>query len=169
MRKIENVIEWMIFQSRWIQAPIYLGLIIATVLFSVKFFIQIAHLFTIFYSLDESDFMLVVIGLIDISMVVNLLIIIIIGGYWTFVSKIDLDKNKDFEQFSYLGKITPSTLKIKLIISLISISGVHLLETFLNSDTLSLQSVILKISIHLTFVISVLILAYTDKIIEAKH
>jgi uncharacterized protein (TIGR00645 family) len=169
MRKIENVIEWFIFQSRWIQAPIYLGLIIATVLFSVKFFIQVAHLFTIFYSLDESDFMLVVIGLIDISMVVNLLIIIIIGGYWTFVSKIDLDKNKDFEQFSYLGKITPSTLKIKLIISLISISGVHLLETFLNSDNLSLQSVILKISIHLTFVISVLILAYTDKIIEAKH
>jgi uncharacterized protein (TIGR00645 family) len=159
----------MIFQSRWIQAPIYLGLIIATVLFSVKFLIQIAHLFTIFYSLDESDFMLVVIGLIDISMVVNLLIIIIIGGYWTFVSKIDLDKNKDFEQFSYLGKITPSTLKIKLIISLISISGVHLLEAFLNSATLSLQNVILKISIHLTFVVSVLILAYTDKIVESRH
>ena len=169
MRKLEKIIETLIYHSRWIQAPIYLGLIVAAVLYSIRFLLDLGHLCTSFSSLNESQFMLVVIGLIDTSMVVNLLIIIIIGGYWAFVSKIDLDNDKDFEQFSYLGKISPSTLKIKLVVSLISISGVHLLETFLRTDELPLQSVVLKISIHLTFLLSAVLLAYTDKLLDAKH
>jgi len=165
MRKLETIIEKLIFNSRWIQAPVYIGLILATILFTIKFIIELIHLFSNFVSLNESDFMLLVIGLIDVSMVVNLLIIIIIGGYWSFISKLDINNEKDIVKFSYLGRITPSTLKIKLIISLISISGVHLLETFLKPDNLPLQSVILKISIHLTFVFSALILAYADKLL----
>ncbi|MEI6122383.1 MAG: TIGR00645 family protein [Bacteroidota bacterium] len=169
MKILEKIVERLIYHSRWIQVPMYLGLIVVAILYSVRFLIELWHLCTSFTALTESQFMLLVIGLIDASMVINLLIIIVIGGYWAFVSKIDVEDDKDFEQFSYLGKISPSTLKIKLVVSLISISGVHLLEVFLRAEDLPLQSVVLKIAIHLVFLISAVMLAYTDKLLGTKH
>jgi uncharacterized protein (TIGR00645 family) len=152
--------------------PIYIGLIVASLLYSAKFMIQLYHLIVDFTTLTENTIMLSVLGLVDISMVINLLVIVFIGGYWTFVSKIDFEGHQDKPE--WLSKINASTLKIKLIISLVSISGVHLLKTFVDIHNIPLQDSILQICIHLVFLISAVLLAYTDKIMHshgdsAKH
>jgi uncharacterized protein (TIGR00645 family) len=115
--------------------------------------------------LNENSIMLSVLGLIDISMVINLLVVVFIGGYYTFVSKIDFDSSAD--KPDWLTKINASTLKIKLIISLVSISGVHLLKTFIDIHNIPLQDAILQVCIHLVFLLSAMILAYTDKIMHS--
>jgi uncharacterized protein (TIGR00645 family) len=167
MSKFENRLEQFIFFSRWLQMPIYLGLIAASLVYSAKFMIQLYHLIVDFTSLTENTIMLSVLGLVDISMVINLLVIVFIGGYWTFVSKINFEGHEDKPE--WLSKINASTLKIKLIISLVSISGVHLLKTFVDIHNISLQDAVLQISIHLVFLISALILAYTDKVMHSTE
>jgi uncharacterized protein (TIGR00645 family) len=167
MKQVEKLIEQFIFFSRWIQLPIYLGLIVATVLYAVKFMKQLWHLIVDFPTLNENTIMLSVLGLIDISMVINLLVVVFIGGYWTFVSKIEFENHDD--KPDWLSKINASTLKIKLIVSLVSISGVHLLKTFVDIHNISLQDAILQIAIHIVFIISALLLAYTDKVMHADE
>jgi uncharacterized protein (TIGR00645 family) len=172
MSKFEKRLEQFIFFSRWLQMPIYIGLIAASLLYSAKFMIQLYHLIVDFTTLNENTIMLSVLGLVDISMVINLLVIVFIGGYWTFVSKIEFGNHEDKPE--WLSKINASTLKIKLIISLVSISGVHLLKTFVDIHNIPLQDSILQICIHLVFLISAVLLAYTDKIMHshgdsAKH
>ena len=164
MHEIEKQVERFIFFSRWIQLPIYLGLIIASILYAVKFMMQLWHLISDFSSLTENMIMLSVLGLIDISMVINLLVVVFIGGYWTFVSKIDFESHVD--KPDWLNKINASTLKIKLIISLVSISGVHLLKTFIDIHNIPLQDALLQTGIHMVFIISVVLLAWTDKIMH---
>lgn len=166
MKSFEKLIEKFIIYSRWLQAPVYLGLIVASIAYSVHFIIELINVIGAFEGYNQTTFMLAILGLIDISMVINLLIVVIIGGYWTFVSKIELSKEED--ELDYLGKITASSLKIKLIVSLVSISGVHLLETFINIKNFTTEQVILKIAIHLVFIISALLLAWTDKIQTGK-
>jgi len=162
MKIIERYIERFIFFSRWMQMPVYLGLIIASLLYSIKFMIQLWHLISNFYAMDDNAIMLSVLGLIDISMVINLLVVVFIGGYITFVSKISFGNHED--KPDWLSKINASSLKIKLIISLVSISGVHLLKTFIDIHNIPLQDAILQIVIHIVFIISALLLAYADKI-----
>jgi uncharacterized protein (TIGR00645 family) len=165
MRTIEKYIEQFIFFSRWLQMPVYLGLIVASVLYCIKFMGQLWHLITNFSDLNENTIMLSVLGLIDISMVINLLVVVFIGGYWTFVSKIEFESHTD--KPDWLTKINASTLKIKLIISLVSISGVHLLKTFVDIHNVPLQDALLQIGIHLVFLISAVLLAFTDKIMHS--
>lgn len=162
MHVIEKQLERFIFFSRWIQLPVYLGLIIASILYAVKFMIELAHLISNFTSFNENTIMLSVLGLIDISMVINLLVVVFIGGYWTFVSKIEFENHED--KPDWLNKINASTLKIKLIISLVSISGVHLLKTFIDIHNIPLQDALLQIGIHIVFIISAVLLAWADKI-----
>jgi uncharacterized protein (TIGR00645 family) len=167
MRTVEKKIEQFIFFSRWLQMPVYLGLIVASLLYAIKFMVQLWHLITNFSVLNENTIMLSVLGLIDISMVINLLVVVFIGGYWTFVSKIEFDNHTD--KPDWLTKINASTLKIKLIISLVSISGVHLLKTFVDIHNVPLQDALLQIGIHLIFLISAVLLAYTDKIMHSHE
>ncbi|MGD9556289.1 MAG: TIGR00645 family protein [Mangrovibacterium sp.] len=172
MKILEKSIEQFIFFSRWIQMPVYVGLIIASLLYAAKFMIEMWHLITDFPELNENTIMLSVLGLIDISMVINLLVVVIIGGYWTFVSKIEFGTHAD--KPDWLTKINASTLKIKLIISLVSISGVHLLKTFIDIHNVPLQDALLQMGIHLVFLISAVLLAFTDKLMHfdshpAKH
>lgn len=167
MHEIEKQFERYIFLSRWIQLPIYLGLIIASIVYAIKFFLQLFHLISNFTSLNENMIMLSVLGLIDISMVINLLVVVFIGGYWTFVSKIEFDNHED--KPDWLNKINASTLKIKLIISLVSISGVHLLKTFVDIHNIPLQDALLQIGIHLVFIVSAVLLALADKIMHAQE
>jgi len=162
----EKPIEKFIIYSRWLQAPVYIGLIVASIAYAVHFILELFAMIRAFDSFNQTTFMLAILGLIDISMVMNLLIVVIIGGYWTFVSRIELTKEED--ELEYLSKMTASSLKIKLIVSLVSISGVHLLETFINIKNFTTDQVILKITIHLVFIISALLLAWTDKIQVAK-
>jgi uncharacterized protein (TIGR00645 family) len=165
MKVLEKYIESFIFFSRWLQMPVYLGLIVASVLYAIKFMVQLWHLITNFPILNENAIMLSVLGLIDISMVVNLLVVVFIGGYSTFVSKIEFENHED--KPSWLSKMNASSLKIKLIISLVSISGVHLLKTFIDIHNIPLQDALLQIAIHIVFLISALLLAYADKIMHS--
>jgi len=167
MHLFEKQLERFIFFSRWIQLPVYLGLIIASILYAVKFMMQLWHLISNFTSLNENMIMLSVLGLIDISMVINLLVVVFIGGYWTFVSKIEFDNHVD--KPDWLNKINASTLKIKLIISLVSISGVHLLKTFVDIHNIPLQDALLQIGIHIVFIISAVLLAWADKIMHFQE
>ncbi len=164
MSRFDRNIENFIFFSRWLQLPVYLGLIVASVMYTIKFMMQLWHLVSQFSGLTENGIMLSVLGLIDISMVINLLVVVFIGGYSTFVSKMEFKNETDKPQ--WLNKINASTLKIKLIVSLVSISGVHLLKTFVDIHNIPLQDALLQIGIHMVFLISAVLLAYADKIMH---
>jgi uncharacterized protein (TIGR00645 family) len=162
MKQLEKVLEKLIYGSRWIQAPVYLGLIVGAILFAARFFVELFHLVIDFGIYDEKTLMLSILGLIDVTMVINLLVVVIIGGYWTFVNKIEIIREE--ERPDWLKKVNESTLKIKLIVSLVSISGVDLLKSFINIQNISTEKVVLQIAIHLTFIVSALLLALSDKI-----
>lgn len=164
MKMLEKILERIIYSSRWIQAPVYVGLIIGTLMFSLKFFIELYHMIETFGINDEKTLMIAILTLIDVTMVINLLVVVIIGGYWTFVNKIEIIKEE--ERPDWLKKINASSLKIKLIVSLVSISGVDLLKSFINIQNVSTEKAILQIAIHLTFILSAVLLALSDKILE---
>lgn len=167
--KIENVIEWCIYQSRWLQVPVYLGMCIVMAMYSYVFCKEVAHTLMHINSFTEKDMLMLAIGIVDVSMVLNLIVVCIIGGYWTFVSKLEIVENdKDSSQFGYLGMINPNTLKYKLMISLISISAVHLLETFV-SPNIDPQHTTMQIVIHLVFVVSAMAITFMDKIGHSHH
>jgi uncharacterized protein (TIGR00645 family) len=167
-RAVEGTIEWCVFASRWIQAPVYLGLIFGGLLYMYKF---MEELFTMFQNLQawtEVQMMLAVLGLIDISMVMNLLVIVIIGGYSIFTSKIDFEEQEDRPH--WIDNLDADRLKVKLATSLASISGVHLLKTFIDihseTETGSYDALKFEIIIHLVFIISALILAWIARILD---
>jgi uncharacterized protein (TIGR00645 family) len=165
--KIENAVEWVVFTSRWLQAPLYLGLIAASIAYGFKFFQEIIHLYTSLASLTEETVMLTVLSLIDITMVANLIIIVIIGGWATFVSRLDIDGHKDRPE--WLGMINAGTLKIKLTTSLVGVSGIHLLKDFINIENVSHENVKWQVIIHMVFLLSTLILALSDRIMHGSH
>jgi len=172
IRLLEDTIEYMIFASRWLQAPIYMGLIFGTGLYVYKFFEELIRLTQNVVELSEINVMLAILGLIDISMVMNLLIIVIVGGYSIFTSRIDFSEHEDRPQ--WLDQLDAGKLKIKLATSLASISGVHLLKTFIDihSEVRSADgSEMLKfeIIIHMVFIISALLLAWVEKIIYSTE
>lgn len=167
-RSIENIVEYLVFASRWFQAPIYLGLIVGSGLYVYKFMQELATLAIRIDVLSEVEVMLAVLGLIDISMVMNLLVIVIIGGYSIFTSRIDFDEQEDRPH--WIDHLDADRLKVKLATSLASISGVHLLKTFIDihseTETGSFQALNFEIIIHLVFIASALILAWIAKILD---
>ena len=174
LKKAENIFEHFIFWSRWIQAPIYVGLIIGSLFYSYNFFLELLHLIHDSGHLDSTEVMLIMLELVDISMVLNLIIIVVIGGYSTFVSKLDFADHED--KPDWLEKVDAGTLKIKLMVSLVSISGIHLLQTFVyvarnlkvDGVKIDIENVALQIIVHLVFVFSALLMAWTDKVLHRK-
>ncbi|MEK7299512.1 MAG: TIGR00645 family protein [Nitrospirota bacterium] len=166
---IEHVFESVVFASRWIQAPLYGGLIVAELLYAYKFLIELWEMVRHINQQEETIFMLGVLGLIDVTMVANLLTMVIIGGYATFVSKLDLEEHPD--RPDWLTHIDPGTIKIKLAASLIGISSIHLLKSFVNIHNENYEDIKWKIFIHITFLGSAILLAWTDKIMQKdkKH
>ena len=168
----ENITEYLIFASRWIQAPMYLGLVFGAGLYLIKFFEELIHTTNDLYSLTEVDVMLRILGLIDASMVLNLLIIVIVGGYSIFTSKIDFDQAEDRPQ--WLDHLDAGRLKIKLATSLASISGVHLLKTFIDihqeaGKSGGREDLMYEIVIHLVFIVSALMLAWVEQILAVTE
>ena len=155
-------LERFIFWSRWLQAPLYVGLIIAQGVYVYQFMHELVHLVSKAGSLTEVEVMLIVLGLIDVVMIANLLIMVIIGGYETFVSKLDLEGNPD--QPEWLSHVNAGVLKVKLAVALISISSIHLLRTFINAAQLEDRVIIAQIAIHASFLVSAIAVAWTDKI-----
>jgi len=170
-----------IFLSRWLQAPLYFGLIVAQGVYVYHFMVELWHLIARTTTIKETEIMLVVLGLIDVVMIANLLIMVIVGGYETFVSRLHLQGHPD--QPEWLSHVNAGVLKVKLATALIGISSIHLLKTFINAAHLNdpgmkeahlsnpalppplTESVILwQVVIHMTFVLSALILAWIDKL-----
>ncbi len=165
----EALFESIVFASRWIQAPLYAGLIVAELLYAYKFLIELWEMVVHINKMEETVFMLGVLGLIDVTMVANLLTMVVIGGYATFVSKLDLEQHPD--RPDWLTHVDPGTIKIKLAASLIGISSIHLLKGFVDVANENPEHLKWKIFIHMTFLASAILLAWTDKIMQKdrKH
>jgi len=194
----------MIFASRWLQLPLYLGLILAQAVYVFQFWIELVHLIEAAFgnadalaklvnsigykaavikdaagnitgyepikSLNETIIMLVVLALIDVVMISNLLIMVIVGGYETFVSRLNLEDHPD--QPEWLSHINASVLKVKLATAIIGISSIHLLKTFINAANYEEKVLIWQTVIHIAFLFSALAIAYTDRLMsppESKH
>ncbi|QVQ52074.1 TIGR00645 family protein [Spiractinospora alimapuensis] len=156
---------YVMFVSRWLQAPLYLGLIVAQALYVWVFVQDVWHLvLEAFHGrLDETSVMLIVLGLVDVVMIANLLIMVIIGGYETFVSKVKVRGHPDEPQ--WLDHINPNILKVKLAMAIVGISSIHLLQTFIEAGEKEPHTLFWQTMIHLTFVASALALAVIDRIL----
>ncbi len=174
----------LIFASRWLQLPLYLGLIAAQAVYVVHFLVELAHLIeaafgsqtalqalinsigyktiTPIVTLNETVIMLVVLALIDVVMISNLLIMVIVGGYETFVSRMNLESHPD--QPEWLSHVNASVLKVKLATAIIGISSIHLLKTFINAAAYDEKTLIAQTSIHITFLLSAMAIAASDRI-----
>ena len=161
----QNVLVGVIFASRWLQAPLYIGLIVAQAAYVYHFLIELVHLVTKTPSINETEIMLVVLGLIDVVMIANLLIMVIIGGYETFVSRMRLEGHPD--QPEWLSQVNAGTMKIKLSMALIGISSIHLLKTFINAADMDNDTIMAQVAIHITFLVSAVAMAYTDNLMHA--
>lgn len=165
-------LAWLIFGSRWLQLPLYLGLIIAQAVYVVLFGKELWHLIAGATTLSEQLIMLSVLGLIDVVMISNLLVMVIVGGYETFVSRLNLENHPD--QPEWLSHVNASVLKVKLAMAIIGISSIHLLKTFIaigglggpNSGNFTEAGVMWQTIIHLAFIISAIGIAYTDKLMQ---
>ncbi|WP_424980833.1 TIGR00645 family protein [Microbacterium sp. S308A+] len=176
-------ISSLIFVSRWLQAPLYVGLIVAQLIYVWVFMVELWHLIEKVFSghgLNESQVMLAVLGLIDVVMIANLLIMVIIGGYETFVSRINVDGHPD--QPEWLSHVNANVLKVKLAMAIIGISSIHLLKTFIEVGAMSPVSgtssgpekytsigVFWQVTIHVVFIISALALAWIDKMSQGTR
>jgi uncharacterized protein (TIGR00645 family) len=164
-----NPLQKLIFSSRWLQLPLYLGLIVAQGVYVVLFMKELWHLISHATSLNEQLIMLAVLGLIDVVMISNLLVMVIVGGYETFVSRLNLQRHPD--QPEWLSHVNASVLKVKLAMAIIGISSIHLLKTFIDIGTLGSEGsryteagVMWQTIIHTIFIISAIGIAYTDKL-----
>ncbi|QIL72221.1 YqhA family protein [Diaphorobacter sp. HDW4B] len=179
----------LIFASRWLQLPLYLGLIVAQGIYVFHFWVELVHLVEAAFgstaaldklvtsigyktsapitSLNETVIMLVVLALIDVVMISNLLIMVIVGGYETFVSRLNLEGHPD--QPEWLSHVNASVLKVKLATAIIGISSIHLLKTFINADNYSDRVLIAQTAIHITFLLSALAIALTDRLLSSSH
>jgi uncharacterized protein (TIGR00645 family) len=182
----------LIFASRWLQLPLYLGLILAQAVYVYLFWVELAHLIEAAFGhseairtitcsvqpqtvgceiagplagvkLNETTIMLVVLGLIDVVMISNLLIMVIVGGYETFVSRLRLEGHPD--QPEWLSHVNAAVLKVKLATAIIGISSIHLLKTFINTAHLDEKTILWQVVIHITFLLSALAIALTDRLL----
>jgi uncharacterized protein (TIGR00645 family) len=154
----------LIFWSRWLQAPLYVGLILAQGVYVYHFMVELYHLVATANKIGETEIMLIVLGLIDVVMIANLLIMVIIGGYETFVSRLNLKEHPD--QPEWLSHVNAATMKIKLSMALIGISSIHLLKTFINADKMEFNTIMWQVIIHVTFLLSALTMAATDYVMN---
>ena len=176
----------LIFASRWLQLPLYLGLILAQVVYVYHFWVELVHLIEAAFgntdalsklvtsigyktempipALNETVIMLVVLALIDVVMISNLLIMVIVGGYETFVSRMNLEDHPD--QPEWLSHVNASVLKVKLATAIIGISSIHLLKTFINAANYTDKVLMWQTVIHVAFLLSALAIAYTDRLMS---
>jgi uncharacterized protein (TIGR00645 family) len=188
-----NTLPNFIFASRWLQLPLYLGLIVAQCVYVFHFWVELTHLISAVFGdkdaldmlvksigykadanwvpkLNETVIMLVVLGLIDVVMISNLLIMVIVGGYETFVSRMNLEGHPD--QPEWLSHVNASVLKVKLATAIIGISSIHLLKTFINAENYSEKVLLWQTLIHIAFLFSALAIALADRMMShagSKH
>jgi uncharacterized protein (TIGR00645 family) len=164
---IESWIERLLFASRWILAPIYLGLSLALLALGVRFFIEIAHVLGTLMTISESDMVLTLLSMIDLVLVGSLIVMVMFSGYENFVSRIDV--GAEAEKLGWLGRLDAGTLKLKVAASIVAISSIHLLQKFMDVEKIDNDKLLWYVVIHLTFVVSAVMLGVLDKMSFAAH
>ena len=164
---IERNLERLLFACRWLLAPLYLGLALALIVLGIKFFQEAYHLLAEVLVKEESDIVLKVLSLIDISLVGSLIVMVMFSGYENFVSRIDHDAGTDAP--AWLSKLDSGTLKLKVAASIVAISSIHLLRVFMNALHTPNDKIMWYVILHLTFVVSAVLLGVLDKISFASH
>jgi uncharacterized protein (TIGR00645 family) len=167
---MEKTIEKLLFASRWILAPVYLGMSLALVALGIKFFMELYHLLTHVVSMAEADLVLVLLALVDMVLVGSLIVMVMFSGYENFVSALDVGENT--EKLSWLGKLDANSLKLKVASSIVAISSIHLLRAFMKTPELSGEgnnTLMWYVIIHLTFVVSAVMMGVLDRITAKSH
>ena len=170
---MEKTVERLFFASRWLLAPIYLGLSVALVVLGIQFFIELIHAFEMVLGLGgvhatEADIVLRLLALVDLAMVAGLIVMVMFSGYENFVSKLDVE-TKGTEKLDWLGKLDAGSLKLKVAASIVAISSIHLLSKFMEvgKEGTSSEHLMWYVIIHLTFVVSALLMGVLDRITGA--
>lgn len=163
---LEKFVERLLFACRWLLAPLYLGLSLALIALGVKFFQEAIHVVTSSFVSSESDLVLTVLAMIDIVLVGSLIVMVMFSGYENFVSRIDIEGG---DSLGWLGKLDAGTLKLKVAASIVAISSIHLLRVFMNAEQIANDKILWYVVLHLTFVISALLLGVLDKMAFASH
>ena len=164
---LERSIEKLLFSSRWILAPVYIGLSLALIALGVKFFQEVFHVFGHIWTMKESDMVLTILALIDMVLVASLVIMVMFSGYENFVSQIEVDEDAD--KLGWLGKLDAGTLKLKVAASIVAISSIHLLRAFMDAQEIPDNKLMWYVIIHLTFVVSAVLMGVMDKMSFASH
>ncbi len=168
---MEKTIEKLLFASRWILAPVYLGLSLALVALGIKFFMELYHLLTEVFSMEEANLVLILLGLVDMVLVGSLIVMVMFSGYENFVSALDVDTGG--EKLSWLGKLDANSLKLKVASSIVAISSIHLLRRFMEADDYirdgNSEVLMWFVIIHLTFVVSAVMMGVLDRITSSQR
>ncbi len=159
---MEKTIERLLFASRWLLAPLYLGMSLALIALGIKFFLEVYHLITHVLEYSEADLVLVLLALVDMVLVGSLIIMVMFSGYENFVSRIDVDEGTD--KLGWLGKLDANSLKLKVASSIVAISSIHLLRAFMNAKQTDPDVLFWYVVIHLTFVVSAVMMGVLDRI-----
>lgn len=159
---MEKTIERLLFASRWILAPIYLGMSLALVALGIKFFDELFHLLSHVMEFSESDLVLVILAMVDMVLVGSLIIMVMFSGYENFVSRLDVEEGT--EKLGWLGKLDANSLKLKVASSIVAISSIHLLRAFMNAQHTKSETLFWYVIIHLTFVVSAVMMGVLDRI-----
>ena len=164
---MERFLENAMYASRWLLAPVYFGLSLALVALALKFFQEIIHVLPNIFSMAESDLILVLLSLVDMTLVGGLLVMVMFSGYENFVSQLDISENK--EKLNWLGKMDATSLKNKVAASIVAISSIHLLRVFMDAKNVPDNKLMWYVIIHLTFVLSAFVMGYLDRLTRHNH
>ena len=164
---MERFLENAMYASRWLLAPVYFGLSLGLIALTFKFFQEIFHILPHIFSVSESDMILTLLSLVDMTLVGGLLVMVMFSGYENFVSQLDINEGK--EKLSWLGKMDATSLKNKVAASIVAISSIHLLRVFMDAKNVPDNKLMWYVIIHLTFVLSAFVMGYLDRLTKVKH
>ena len=165
---MESFFEKLFYSARWILAPLFLGLSLALLALALKFFQEVWHVLPHVFELSESDLILSLLSMVDMGLVGGLIVMVMYSSYENFVSRLDLDE-KDSERLGWLGKMDAGSLKNKVAASIVAISSIHLLRIFMNISTIENDKLLWYVIVHLTFVLSALVMCWIDLLTRKAH
>ena len=165
---MESFFEKLFYSARWILAPLFLGLSLALLALALKFFQEVWHVLPHVFELSESDLILSLLSMVDMGLVGGLIVMVMYSSYENFVSRLDLDE-KDSERLGWLGKMDAGSLKNKGAASIVAISSIHLLRIFMNVNEINNDKLLWYVIIHLTFVLSALVMCWIDLLTRKAH
>lgn len=165
---MESLFEKLFYSARWILAPLFLGLALALLALALKFFQEVWHVLPHVFELSESDLILSLLSMVDMGLVGGLIVMVMYSSYENFVSRLDLDE-KDSERLGWLGKMDAGSLKNKVAASIVAISSIHLLRIFMNISTIENDKLLWYVIVHLTFVLSALVMCWIDLLTRKAH